>query len=125
MKLFGRKIDPIKTAQVLFYLNAAIWVLLGILLLSGKVYFGLSQSGMLWIIAILMFLSAAAMLVAGVGIGKLSIRWYLFAIAVLVVNLILTITDQVGEIDMITLGIDLLILGLLFNSRTQFLGRKI
>ena len=73
------------------------------------------------IVAILMFGNASAMLVAGITIGKGN-RWcYYFATTWLVVNIILTFTDQFGISDLFTLIIDSILLGLILISSKVFL----
>ena len=53
-------LTSVKAAQVLFFVNAATWLLLGIT----------SHTTARLIVALLMFGNAGAMLVAGVGIGN-------------------------------------------------------
>ncbi|MBP6470897.1 MAG: hypothetical protein KBE23_14785 [Chloroflexi bacterium] len=43
------------------------------------------------------------------------------ALAVLLVNIVLTVTDQFGLFDLLTLLLDLIILALLLAGRRQFL----
>jgi len=102
----------IRMTQALFYLNAAVWVVLGIaslaLIKDGPAY-------MPWIIAILMFGNAAALLLCGWGIGARHKGFLYLALAVLGVNILLTFTDQVGALDLATLAIDVILLGLLIG----------
>ncbi len=73
------------------------------------------------IIATLMLGNTAAMWVSGYGLGKNRKIYYYFGTIVLIVNLVLTLTDQVGLFDWITLVIDLVLVGLLLATRTSFL----
>lgn len=111
----------IKTAQLLFYLNALIWFVLG---LVSWVSIGDHQAipaYLRWTITLLMFGNASFMLFSGWGLGRGS-RWlYLLALGVLAANIILTFTDQVGTLDWITLVIDLLLLGILITIRKKYL----
>jgi hypothetical protein len=106
-------------AQRLFFLNAAIWLVFGI---ESVVRFvgngGLRVTALL--VAILMFGNAGAMALSGVLLGKRRMLFYLFALAVLAVNVLLTFTDQFGAFDLITLIIDLVLLGILIVGRQQF-----
>jgi hypothetical protein len=120
MRLFSGKVNPIKTAQALFFLNAAIWLLLGVISLVRMASSGSVQVITALVIAVLMFGNAGAMLVSGIGLSKQQRLVYFFAIAVLVVNIILTITDQFGVVDLITLILDLFLLGLLVATRSQY-----
>lgn len=101
-----------RMAQALFYFNAALWLLLGIVSLvrtSG------GSPSTAWIIAVLMFANAAALALCGWGIGSGQKRFLYLALAVLGVNILLTFTDQVGALDVATLAIDVILLGLLIS----------
>jgi len=73
------------------------------------------------VIAILMLANVGAMLVAGVGMGKRNRWFYYFGILVLVVNIILTFTDQFGILDLVTLVFDVILLGFLVITRSHYL----
>ena len=102
----------IALAQALFFLNTAIWLFFLILFLSDQ-----ASS---WVMPILMAGNALAMLACGIGLGKRNRLIYYLSLAVIGVNLILTVTDEVGLFDYITLLIDLVILTLLIASRKGF-----
>jgi MFS family permease len=108
----------ITLAQVLFFLNAAVWLFFLILFLSDQVSPGDSIST--WVIPILMVGNILAMLVCGIGLGKRKRRMYYLSLAVILVNIILTVTDQVGLFDYLTLLLDLVILTLLIASYKAF-----
>ena len=114
-------IDPGKVTQALFFLNAAIWLSLGILSLARIESRNSHQAITAWIVAILMLGNAGVMLLSGVVIGKQQKRFYYLAVAVVVVNILLTVTDQFGMLDLITLVIDLVLLGLLVATRGRYL----
>lgn len=82
---------------------------------------GLGSPVVTLIIAALMLGNAAAMWVSGYGLGKNRKIFYYFGIVVLFVNLVLTVTDQVGLIDWITLVIDLVLAGLFLATRKSYL----
>jgi hypothetical protein len=110
-------------AQALFWLNAAIWLVFGLIGLMR-----LSNSGnpsiTLWVVAILMFGNVGAMLIAGFWLGRQS-RWaFFFALAVLAVNILLTFTDQVGFFDIITAILDLGLFGLLLFDRKNYRSKQ-
>jgi len=102
-------LEPLQVAQALFFLNAAIWLALGIISLVRMVNDSPSQPVIFLVIGILMFGNAAAMLLSGILIGKGRRRWFYLAAAILAVNILLTFTDQVGLLDWITLAIDLVL----------------
>ena len=72
------------------------------------------------IVGILMVGNAGAMLVSGIGLGKRSRLFYLFALGVLLVNLVLTVTDEFGLLDLLTGVLDLALLGLLITIRDRY-----
>ena len=112
----------LKIIQMLFYLNCAIWSGLGVVSLvkisSEQAVPGFIQG----IIAALMFGNAGAMILAGWGLSQRGRWFYTLTLAVIMVNIILTFTDQVGIIDWITLGIDLVLLILLLYLRKENLN---
>ena len=108
-------------AQGLFFLNAAIWLVLAIVTVVRFV--GSAGQGVTAVVvAVLMFGNAGAMALSGALLGQRRLLFYLFALAVLAVNIVLTFTDQVGALDWITFAIDLVLLGILLGWRKQFLG---
>ncbi len=102
-----------RLAQALFFLNAAIWLLFGVwsVLRLSAATSGHALTAV--VVAILMFGNAAAMLWSGVTIAKRQKRFYALALAVLLVNIVLTFTDQFGLLDLLTLLLDLVLLGVL------------
>lgn len=124
MSILARTPYPIKVAQVLFLLNAVIWLLFGAVSLARITASESVQSMTTLVVAILMLGNVGAMLVAGIGIGRRKRLLFYFGIVVLVVNIILTITDQFGLFDLITLALDLILLGLLLITRELSLIEK-
>ena len=111
----------LRWAQGLFFLNSAIWLVFGvvsIIRLGGSA----EQAVTALVVAILMFGNAGAMALSGALLPKRRLPFYLFALVVLGVNIMLTFTDQVGALDWITFGIDLALLAILVAARKQFLG---
>jgi hypothetical protein len=107
-------------AQGLFFLNAAIWLVFGIasvVRLAGNAGQGVTAV----VIAILMFGNAGSMALSGALLGKRRMLFHLFALAVLAANVVLTFTDQFGAFDLITLIIDLVLLGILIVGRKQLI----
>jgi hypothetical protein len=121
-KSWLKTLNAVRAAQILFFLNAVIWLILGIVSLLR-----LSRGSPIPIImalgiAIMMFGNASAMIVSGFGLRKWRGFYYL-ALAVLLVNIVLTFTDQVGLLDILTFALDLVLLGLLIVARKRFLHR--
>ena len=115
-----KTVNSVKIAQSLFLLNAAIWLAFGIASLARMGSRPSAPVITLWIIAVLMFGNVGAMLLSGAGLGKRQKRWYYFALAVLIVNIILTVTDEFGFFDLVTLVIDLVLLGFLIATRQRY-----
>jgi len=120
MRSLSRAPTAVIAAQALFFLNAAIWLLFGVFSLVRMATRNPDQAMTVWIVAILMFGNAGAMLWAGVGLGKQQKRFYYLAILVLAVNILLTVTDQFGIFDFITLMMDAVLLGLLIATRKRY-----
>ncbi|MFN2240939.1 MAG: hypothetical protein ACK2U2_01545 [Anaerolineae bacterium] len=108
-------------AQGLFFLNAVIWLVLGI---ASLVRLGGSEGGAVTalVVAILMFGNAGAMALGGALLPRRRQLFYLFALAVLAVNIVLTFADQVGALDWITFAIDLVLVGILIVARRHLYG---
>jgi hypothetical protein len=113
----------VKITQALFYLNVFIWLVFGIISLVWIINNHEPTSTLVAAsVAIFMFGNAAAMLISGLGLGKYNKWLYILAVAVIVVNIILTFTDQFGWPDFLTLVIDVIILGLLIGIRGRYTG---
>ena len=111
--------NPLLLTQRLFYLNAAVWVLLGILTLWRMRAGGSFDAVGAIMIGMLMFGNAFILLLAGVGLAERARLTYVFAVLILLVNILLTFTDQVGWLDVTTLLLDLAILILLVVYRRR------
>jgi hypothetical protein len=114
-----KKPGTIIASQILFWLNAAIWLVFGGINLVRMT--SSSETLTLVMVAILMFGNAVAMLLAGIGIGKRRSTYLFLAVLLLGVNILLTFTDQVGAFDLVTLATDTILLMLLYLSRWWYL----
>jgi len=117
MTATGSRSSYLRSAQVLLYINAAVWLILGILTLLRVSQNNPESTFALWIIAILMAGNAGMMLLCGWGLGTDHRLFYYLALAVMAVNILLTFTDQFGLLDFLTLVIDLAILAFLVADR--------
>jgi hypothetical protein len=112
--------DSVKAARLLFFLNAGIWLLFGIMNLASIA----SNSGQRiasLVISFMLLGNAGALLAAGVGTGRRKRWFFYFGIAVLFVNILLTITDEFGVFEFITFALDVFLLGLLIGARAHYL----
>ena len=110
----------IRIAQWLFYLNTLIWLGLGAASMLQPSRAGGISPATLLVIAALMFANSAAMLLSGWGIVRRNFSLYVFALAVLAVNILLTFSDQFGAIDLLTLLVDVVLFGLLLVNRRYY-----
>lgn len=118
--------NAVKAAQAIFGLNAVIWLVLGIVSLVRLAGNQNNQTITLLVVALLMFFNVGAMLLSAWLIGRRKRLFYWVALAVLLGNIILTFTDQFGLIDLLTLIIDLVLLGIMLIKRQEILdGHKV
>jgi hypothetical protein len=110
---------PVLVARALFAVNGAAWILLGIVSLVRLA--SADGTGVPWIVAVLMFGNAAALAWLAWVLGKRRTVWYLVAVAVLAVNILLSVTDEFGLLDLVVLLADGALLILLLAARTRFL----
>jgi hypothetical protein len=108
----------------LFFLIGGIWIVFGVAALLGTVGGALGPSIVAWIVAGLMFANAGALIWIGWRLEEGDRRTYILGIAVLAVNILLTVTDEFGFFDLITLLIDLTLLTLLIANRSKFASSK-
>jgi hypothetical protein len=71
-----------------------------------------------------MFINAALLFLIGRGVGKQIRRYFYFGILFIVANIFLTVTDEFGLFDIITLVIDVILLGLLLLTRAHYTADK-
>lgn len=107
-------------ARLLFYANAAIWMPAAAITVVRAAGGTPEQRASAIALTVLMFANAVAMVLSALGLARRSRWFYLFAVAVVVVNLLLTWTDQVGWPDVVTGVLDLVLLGLLVVVRREY-----
>jgi len=110
-----------RTAQVLFFLNSLIWLAFGIFTLFGMAGRYPNQIT-LYMVGITMLGNVGAMALSGILLGRNNKWFYYFAMVVLVINILLTFTDQLGFFDYATLVIDLVLFGILISIRKLYLS---
>jgi len=112
--------NPVRTAQILFVLNATIWLMFGITGLVNLQTNPIVPAFLKWMIPVLMFGNAGAMFLSGFGLGKKNRWFYYLALTVLGMNILLSLTDQVGIWDWMTLIIDVIILIFVIQTRKAY-----
>lgn len=116
-----KSLNLFKASQALFYLNGLIWLAFGVTSLLRVANGAQTQTIILVIVAVLTFGNAAAMLVCGLALGARRGIFFYLALGVLAVNILLTFTDQFGLFDLVTLLIDLALLGILVADRRRYI----
>ncbi len=110
----------VSLAQRLFQLIAAIWLVFAVLtVLNIQAQLRVSP-GLAWTLAIMMFANAGLLFWVGRGLARRSQRYYLLALSVLAANILLTITDDFGIYDAITLAIDIVLFVWLLITRSSY-----
>jgi hypothetical protein len=107
-------------AQALFVFSAFAWLLFAVYTLLGMDSADASQSTTMWMIGVLMLLNTGVMVWVAAGLGKQQRRSYWLAVALLAINLVLTVTDQMGLYDWLILGLDAGILALLLATGKHY-----
>ena len=115
--------DPVRLACRLFYVNTGIWLTLAAVTLTRPLNLDASPPEVRWIIALLMLGNAVATFVAGFGVGRNSRLFWYVGMGVLIVNLVLTVTDQVGLLDLVVLIVDLILLAAMIQAGRRILSR--
>ena len=117
----------------LWYLTRASGIVATVLMLAALAWLGLAlwtlfrldpsdsaQANLMWTIGVLMLLNTAAMAWVAVGLGKQQRRFHVVAILLLAVNIVMSVTDQMGPIDWLILALNIGILVLLIVTRKRY-----
>lgn len=109
--------------QILILLNAAIWAGYGLYTLLTHNTAGTGLSAATWVMSALAFATAAALVVTVLLLRKRN-RWgYIFGLALLALIAVLSVTDQIGLLDVLSLLISLAPLILLIRDRKWYLQK--
>ena len=104
----------------LLALNGAAWVYIGALGLLQLAKDPAGHASAIWIVYLLAFANAGVMLWLARDLGQHKPRIYYFALAVVAVNTVLSVTDQVGLADLIILCLNIVLLLLLLATRSSY-----
>ncbi len=113
------KPSPFQLSRYLFFLTAAILVVFGVGSFM-RINENPNQVVLYSIYALLMFGDAAFMLICAFLLQRKKKQIYWFAVIVLAINLVLTIFDPFGFIDLLFLLLNLITLVVLFIARKEF-----
>jgi hypothetical protein len=116
IKMKDNKISALlKWTRILFFLNAVVWLGLGILSLSFR---ALDDGSLVqWVITVLMLINGLVMICFGIMIISGGSLVFTLAILYMSLNVVLSITDQFGWVDALILFLNLCLLGSLFVTR--------
>ena len=106
----------LKTTQIMFFLNALVWLVFGVL------SFSLALNGVSdwrFVLSLLMFINASVFLGFGFAIRTGHPRAFFLAIIYVAVNVVLSITDQFGWLDFLIMLLNLVLLSLLIITRQR------
>ena len=108
--------------RILFLVSAVVWVVLGAVTLARMASGSPEQASVAGILAALMAAYALVLCFIAWSLGKRKKVFYYFAIAVSVLTILLTFTDQVGLADLIGLALAVAPLVLLIAARRWYLS---
>ncbi len=112
----------VKIIQGLFLLSACVWAAIGVINMARMAVDGTAGSPLMGAIAIMIFGNSIAMALSAYLIVKREIWGYIFSLAIVIANIFLTFTDQVGVVDIVTVVFDFILLGLLLLNRKLLLA---
>jgi hypothetical protein len=118
------KIDIETCIKTLLFLNAAFWIIIGIITFIRQVYSQLNLFSLSWIMLPLIAGNICALILCGIFINKGSRLIFVLTLGVLAINSVLSITDEVGILDIFTLALNACTLCLLIVFRRKLLKRK-
>ena len=107
--------------QALCITNAILWFVLGVLSLSNLMDHQTLPVSIMGIISVLMFGNAGAFLLVVFGLRRSSRWFYVPTLLLVMVNLVTSLTDQMGFLDWFVLGLNLVLFGLLVSARKEFI----
>ena len=107
-------------AQALFLFSALFWLGIAIYTILRLDPNDPNLLTTMWVIGVLMLLNTAALVWVGLGLGRRERRFFWGAVALVAVNLVLSITDQMGLLDWFTLALSGGMLALLIATRRLY-----
>jgi lysylphosphatidylglycerol synthetase-like protein (DUF2156 family) len=108
---------PLRVTQFLLVLNGLIWIGLAIYAIAS---ISDEHAVLAWVILGFMFANGLILLWVAWGVGRGSHALYRLGLVQVGVNLILSMTDQIGAWDLIVLLLNAITLALLFAQRRHF-----
>ena len=104
----------------LFFLNAALWIVIGTITMIRRGTTVAAFPGAIWALILLIAGNVITLVICGLLLNSQRRLVYALALAVLAMNVILSVTDEIGLFDVLTLVLNLGTLGLLISFRRAF-----
>lgn len=114
----------LQAARLLFFLDAVIWTGISLATLLRAQNASPPTQMWYWLFAILMLGNAGMMLWVGILLARQAPWVFWLAVALLAANILLTVTDEFGTYDLLTMLLGLVILGLLALNRKAFITMR-
>ena len=108
----------LKVTRTLFFVDAALWLVFAVL---GTALAATSGDTLRWVLSALMAANAAVLAGFGLRLVPERVRVFDLAILYMVLNAVLSITDQFGVVDALVLAFSLTLLGCAFITRMRIL----
>jgi lysylphosphatidylglycerol synthetase-like protein (DUF2156 family) len=115
-------INPVQLARYLFFVAASVLLIFSVGTLL-RINQNPDQKVMYLMYAVLFLGDAVLMFICGLFVSRQK-RVYWFAVVFLSLNIVLSITDQFGVVDLLFLWFNLIILGILILARKSFLPHE-
>ena len=112
----------IPVLQVLFLLNALVWIIFSIFGLVRGAEGVVSMLGA-WLLSLLMAINGMIYLAFSLMVRRGGRLMFFGAAAFLLINILLGLMDQLGFLDFLFLAVNLLLMVLLVGNRRMFLSR--
>ena len=110
----------VRAALLLLALDALMWFSFGVVVAAGGIT-SIAVPAVRWMMAGLAWASAAALAVLAILLSRRVRAAFYLAIVLLAIIAVLSITDQVGWIDLAALAVSMIPLVLLVKDRTWYL----
>jgi hypothetical protein len=119
----GHSPTSVRVALLLLALDALLWFAFGVVAAWGGIASINHPSIVRWVMAGLACASAAALAGLTILLGRRSRVAFFLTVILLAIIAILSITDQIGLVDLVSLAVSVVPLALLLKDRAWYLRR--
>ena len=114
----------VRAALLLLALDALMWFAFGAAAVSGGIESIAEPPALRWVMAILAWASAAALVALTILLSRRSRVAFCLAVILLAIIAVLSITDQIGWLDLAALAVSVIPLVLLLKDRAWYLRQE-